>query len=79
MTSDLQSQVAGQGTFIHHAGLPNGLQDLNSLPPVAPSAPPGPDLMEASSMGGIENPGDPQNHQPCKYDLLSSIPRECAC
>lgn len=80
MTSDLQvrGQMVDQGNFIHPAGLPNGIQDLNSLPHSAASAPAGPDLMEASSMGGIENPGDPQNHQPCKYDLLSSVPRECA-
>ncbi|XP_034382365.1 interferon regulatory factor 5 isoform X3 [Cyclopterus lumpus] len=32
------------------------------------STPPGPALMEASSMGDV------QNHQPCKYDLLSSVP-----
>ncbi|XP_039978736.1 interferon regulatory factor 5 [Xiphias gladius] len=76
MTSDLQvrGQMVDQGNFIHPAGLPNGIQDLNSLPHSAASAPAGPDLMEASSMGGIENPGDPQNHQPCKYDLLSSVP-----
>ncbi|GAA6235705.1 interferon regulatory factor 5 isoform X2 [Lates japonicus] len=71
MTSDLQTrgQMVDQGSFV-----PNGLQELNSLPPSAASAPPGPDVMEANSMGGIENQGDPQNHQPCKYDLLSSVP-----
>ncbi|XP_034382364.1 interferon regulatory factor 5 isoform X2 [Cyclopterus lumpus] len=42
--------------------------NLNSLPPPAASTPPGPALMEASSMGDV------QNHQPCKYDLLSSVP-----
>lgn len=74
MTSDLQTrgQMVDQGSFI-----PNGLQELNSLPPSAASAPPGPDVMEASGMGGIENQGDPQNHQSCKYDLLSSVPCEC--
>uniref|UniRef100_A0A8P4KNZ1 Interferon regulatory factor 5 n=1 Tax=Dicentrarchus labrax TaxID=13489 RepID=A0A8P4KNZ1_DICLA len=64
MTSDL--------SFVHPAGLSNGLQDLNSLPPQAASAPPHPSPMEASSMGGVQNQGDPQNHQPC--DLLSSVP-----
>ncbi|AWO98364.1 Interferon regulatory factor 5 [Scophthalmus maximus] len=75
VTSDLQAQgqMVDQGNFVHTAGLPNRLQDLNSLPSVA-SVPPEPDLMEASSMGGIQNQGDPQNHQPCKYDLLSSVP-----
>ncbi|XP_071358102.1 interferon regulatory factor 5 [Trachinotus anak] len=76
MISDLQAggQMVDQGSFVHPAGLSNGLQDLNSLPPSASSARPEPDLMEASSMGGIETQGDPQNHQPCKYDLLSSVP-----
>ncbi|KAF0028676.1 hypothetical protein F2P81_017781 [Scophthalmus maximus] len=49
--------------------MPN-LMDLS----IIASVPPEPDLMEASSMGGIQNQGDPQNHQPCKYDLLSSVP-----
>ncbi|XP_040885717.1 interferon regulatory factor 5 [Toxotes jaculatrix] len=75
VTSDLQAQghVVDQGSFVPSVGLPNGLQDLNSLPPSA-SAPPGPDLMEGGGMRGIENQGDTQNHQPCKYDLLSSVP-----
>ncbi|XP_034382363.1 interferon regulatory factor 5 isoform X1 [Cyclopterus lumpus] len=64
MTSDLRVQRS----FVHPARLSNGLQDLNSLPPPAASTPPGPALMEASSMGDV------QNHQPCKYDLLSSVP-----
>lgn len=76
MTSDLraQDQMVGQGSFVQLAGLSNGLQDLNSLPPTAASAPHEPAQMEASSMGDIQNQGDAQNHQPCKYDLLSSIP-----
>ncbi|XP_054481073.1 interferon regulatory factor 5 [Anoplopoma fimbria] len=64
MTSDLRAQ----GSFVHPAGLSNGLQDRDSLPPPAVSTPPGATLMEASSMGDV------QNHQPCKYDLLSSVP-----
>ncbi|XP_075967326.1 interferon regulatory factor 5 [Anarhichas minor] len=71
MTSDLRAQgpMVVQGSFVHAAGLSNGLQDLNSLPPPpAASAPPEPAPMEASSMGDV------QNQQPCKYDLLSSVP-----
>uniref|UniRef100_A0AAZ1WZ58 IRF tryptophan pentad repeat domain-containing protein n=1 Tax=Oreochromis aureus TaxID=47969 RepID=A0AAZ1WZ58_OREAU len=60
MTSDLQ----GQAHFLH-----NGLQDLN-----AAAVQPEPDLMEASGMVGVQNQAEPQNHQPCKYDLLSSVP-----
>ncbi|XP_030295089.1 interferon regulatory factor 5 [Sparus aurata] len=58
----------------HPAGLSNGLQDLNPLPPSAASATPEPAPMEASSMGGAQNQTDGQNNQPCKYDLLSSVP-----
>lgn len=78
MTSDLQARggIVDSRSFIHPAGLSNGLQDLNSMPPPTASAPPGPAPMETSSMGGVQNQGDPQNHQPCKYDLLSSVPRE---
>lgn len=67
MTSDLQARcpMGDQGTFVS-----NRLQDLNS----AASAPTGSAPMEASSMGDAQNQGDPQNHQPCKYDLLSSVP-----
>lgn len=76
MTSDLQAQsgMVDQGSFVHPVGHPNGLQDLSSLPPSAASGPPQPASMEASSMGDVQNQGDPQNHQPCKYDLLSSVP-----
>ncbi|XP_034434196.1 interferon regulatory factor 5 isoform X1 [Hippoglossus hippoglossus] len=63
LNSDLQAP--GQN-FV--SGLSTRLQDLNSLPPPAASVTPGPDLMEASSIGGI------QNQQHCKYDLLSSVP-----
>lgn len=78
MTSDLQTQgqMVDQGSFVHPAGLSNRLQDLNSLTTPAASAPPGAALMDASSMGCVQTQGDPQNHQPCKYDLLSSVPRE---
>lgn len=77
MTPDLQARgpMVDQ-SFVRPVGLSNGLQDLNPLPPPAASAPPGPAPMEASSMGGVQNQEDPQNHQPCKYDLLSSVPRE---
>lgn len=60
----------------HPAGLSNRLQDLNPLPPSAASATPEAAPMEASGMGGAQNQTDGQNHQPCKYDLLSSVPRE---
>ncbi|XP_019126784.1 interferon regulatory factor 5 isoform X2 [Larimichthys crocea] len=75
MTPDLQARgpMVDQ-SFVRPVGLSNGLQDLNPLPPPAASAPPGPAPMEASSMGGVQNQEDPQNHQPCKYDLLSSVP-----
>ena len=68
LNSDLQAP--GQN-FV--SGLSTRLQELNSLPPPAASVTPEPDLMEASSIGGIQN----QNQQHCKYDLLSSVPREC--
>ncbi|XP_026182341.1 interferon regulatory factor 5 [Mastacembelus armatus] len=70
LTSDLHAQnhMVDQGNFAHPAGLHDGPQALNSLPPSAASAPPGPILMEASSTRDI------QNQQPCKYDLLSSVP-----
>lgn len=78
MTSDLQAraQIVDQGGFVHPAGPSNELQDFNGPPPPAASAPSGLATMEASSMGDIQNQGDPQNQQPCKYDLLSSVPRE---
>lgn len=62
MTSDVQ----GQAHFLH-----KGLQDLNAAAAQPERAP-----MEASSMAGVQDQTDPQNHQSCKYDLLSSIPRE---
>nr|XP_046234740.1 interferon regulatory factor 5 isoform X2 [Scatophagus argus] len=61
-----EGQMVDQGVYVHPAGPSNGLH--------AASAPSGSALMEASSMGAIQNQGDPQNPQPCKYDLLSSVP-----
>lgn len=79
MTSAAQTpaQVVDQGSFIHSAGATNGLRDFNDLLPPADSDPSGLAIMEASSMGGMQNQGDLQNQQSCKYDLLSSVPREC--
>ncbi|XP_017295980.1 interferon regulatory factor 5 isoform X2 [Kryptolebias marmoratus] len=76
MTSNLQAQgqMVDQGGFGPPRGLPNRLQDLNSLPSTAGSVQPVPESMEASNTGVIQNQADPQNHQPCKYDLLSSVP-----
>ncbi|XP_068163163.1 interferon regulatory factor 5 isoform X2 [Antennarius striatus] len=71
MTSDLpgQGRMVDQGSFCHSAG-----QDFGSLPAAAASAPPTLVPMETNNMGVVQNQGDPQNHQPCKYDLLSSVP-----
>uniref|UniRef100_A0A3B5ABS2 Interferon regulatory factor 5 n=1 Tax=Stegastes partitus TaxID=144197 RepID=A0A3B5ABS2_9TELE len=76
MTSDLQpqGQMVDQDSFAHPGGLCDGLQDMNSLPPGAASAHPGLGPMEINNMGAVQDQGDPQNHQPCKYDLLSSVP-----
>lgn len=71
IASDLQLQVEQRG-FVQHTGLPNGLNDLNSLP--ATQAEPG--LMEASTMEAVQNQTGSQNQQTFKYDLLSSVPRE---
>lgn len=60
MTSDIQ----GQAHFLR-----NGLQDLSAAAAQPEQAP-----MEASSMAGVQGQADPQNHQSCKYDLLSSVP-----
>lgn len=78
ITPDLQArgQLLEQGNFVHPAGLSNGAQDLNCLSASVSSTSPGPNLMDASNMRSVETQEDPQNHQPCKYDLLSSIPRE---
>ncbi|XP_004085073.1 interferon regulatory factor 5 isoform X1 [Oryzias latipes] len=69
IASDLQLQVEQRG-FVQHTGLPNGLNDLNSLP--ATQAEPG--LMEASTMEAVQNQTGSQNQQTFKYDLLSSVP-----
>lgn len=75
-TSDLLAagQMVDQGSFIHPGALLNGLQDLNSLPSTAASAHPGLDPMEASNLVDVQNQLDPQSHQSCEYDLLSSVP-----
>ncbi|XP_038134341.1 interferon regulatory factor 5 isoform X1 [Cyprinodon tularosa] len=74
MTSDLQPRgtMVDPGSFGPPGGLPNGLQDLNSLSAAVSGIQP--ESMEASNMGSIQTQPDPQNHQPCKYDLLSSVP-----
>ncbi|XP_029018448.1 interferon regulatory factor 5 isoform X2 [Betta splendens] len=76
VSSDLQAQhqMLDQGSFVHAAGLPSGVQTLNPQSASTASANPGPDLMDTSSIEGVQNREDPQNHQPCKYDLLSSVP-----
>lgn len=66
MTSDLQSQILDQGCFAGPAGTSNQIQDFTGLPPAT---------METGSMGELPNQ-EVQNQQPCKYDLLSSVPRE---
>ncbi|XP_029282305.1 interferon regulatory factor 5 [Cottoperca gobio] len=63
------SELQDQGGMVDQGRLSNRLQELNSLPLPAASALPGPaPMMETSSMGDV------QHHQPCKYDLLSSVP-----
>ncbi|XP_041637209.1 interferon regulatory factor 5 [Cheilinus undulatus] len=59
MASDLQ---VAQGPFIHPSGLCSGLQDTLAPPAIS---------METSN---IQNQPEPQNQQPAKYDLLSSVP-----
>lgn len=72
MTSDLQPRgaVVDPGSFGPAGVLPDGLRDPNSLSSSVSAA----ESMEASSMGSVQNQTDLQNHQPCKYDLLSSVP-----
>lgn len=74
MTSDLQlqAQMVEQRSFVQPGGLPNGLQDMNPLTSTQPE----PGQMEASPMEAVQNQRDSQNQQTCKYDLLSSVPRE---
>lgn len=69
LQQDSQSQLLDQQSFVN----PGRLLDLNSPPVQAVSVPTGPAPMEASNMSEVQNQGDAQN-QPCKYDLLSSIP-----
>lgn len=74
VTSDLQSQMETDSSFVPSIEPPNGLQDFSVLPAPASSALPDP--LELSTMGDIQNLVTPQNQPTCKYDLLSSIPRE---
>lgn len=74
VTSNLQSQMETDSSFVPSIEPPNGLQDFSVLPAPASSALPDP--LEFSTMGDIQNLVNPQNQQTCKYDLLSSIPRE---
>lgn len=73
VTSDLQAQMETDSSFVPSTE-PTGLQDFGVLP--APASPALPDPLELSTMGDIQNLVHPQNQQTCKYDLLSSIPRE---
>lgn len=73
-TPDLQSQMETDSSFVPPTEPPDGLQDFRVLPAPASSALPDP--LEFSTAGDIQNPVHPQNQQTCKYDLLSSIPRE---
>ncbi|XP_075900548.1 interferon regulatory factor 5 isoform X1 [Nelusetta ayraudi] len=59
VTSDLQAQILDGSRFLGPAGVSDQLADFGAPPPVT---------METSSMGCV------QNQQPCKYDLLSSVP-----
>lgn len=61
VTADLQAQVLHGSCLIGPAGISDQLADFGAPPAVN---------MEASSMGGVPN------QQPCKYDLLSNVPRE---
>lgn len=78
VTSGLEAQahIVDQGSFTHSAGPSNELQDFGALAPSAACAPPVLAAMEASSMGDIQDPADPQNQQSSKYDLLTSLPCE---
>lgn len=68
VTSDLQSQMETDSSFVPLTEPPNDLQGIRVLPASALLDP-----LHASTMGEIQNP---QNHQTCKYDLLNSVPRE---
>lgn len=74
VTSDLQSQMETDSSFAASTEPPNDLQGIRVLPAPASSALLDP--LYTSTMGEIQNPVDPQNHQTCKYDLLNSVPRE---
>lgn len=76
VTSDLHArgQMVDQGSVGPPVGLSDRFQGLNSLHSIAASTQQVPESMEASNMGVIPNQTEPQAHQPCKYDLLSSVP-----
>lgn len=76
VTSGLEAQIVDPGSFSHSAGPSSELQDFSGLAPSAACAPPVLAAMEASSMGDIQDQGDPQNQQSSKYDLLASLPCE---
>lgn len=61
VTADLQAQILDGSGLIGPTRISDQLADFGAPPPVS---------MEASSMGGVPN------QQPCKYDLLSNVPRE---
>lgn len=67
-TSDLQAQMETGSSFAP------SLEPFSVLPAPASSALPDP--LGLSATGEIQTLVDPQNQQTCKYDLLSSIPRE---
>lgn len=69
-----QAQLVDESSFVHPTGPSNGLQNFNVLSSSAVNAPTGLDPMEASTMGGHPEPGGAS--EPCKFDLLSSIPSE---
>lgn len=73
---EAQAQIVDQEGFARSAGPSDGLQDLGALAPPAACAPPVLAAMEASSMGVVQDLGDPQNQQSSKYDLLTSLPCE---
>ncbi|PWA23279.1 hypothetical protein CCH79_00020302 [Gambusia affinis] len=65
LTSDLQPR----GSMVDPGSYdPAGLQNLKPLSSTQPES------MEASSMESVQDQSAHQNQQPCKYDLLSSVP-----
>ncbi|KAM3858928.1 interferon regulatory factor 5 [Diretmus argenteus] len=78
-----QAQLVGgleHRSFVHGGGHPGGLgvppsalPELPPMPPTAASATTEPAPMDASPMPGVQTQGEAQA-QPCKYDLLNSLP-----